>query len=225
MKVVVTGGNGFIGLEICKTAVSQGFDVISISRRGYPDHKEAWMSGVNWVSANIFNTDRWTGYLTGADAVIHTIGILREKPDHNITFERLNGESVIVAASAAYTAQVPVFVMISASDAPPILKRYITAKREAESYLLEQKIRAVIMRPGLVYGEGRKGSEVIAALTRLGSRVPVIGTFPSKFSPVHVSILAKAVINSILNAHIQGIIQIHEIEKLGASLPQKEEIQ
>lgn len=222
MKVLVTGGNGFIGLEICKTGVRRGFEVISVSRRGFPDNNESWMSGVNWVSANIFNTDRWARYLTGVDAVIHTIGILRERPEHNITYERLNGESVIVTASAAFTANIPVFVMISASDAPPLLKRYITAKREAESFLMEQHGRSVIMRPGLVYGPGRKGSEFIASITRLGSRIPLLGTFPSKYVPVHVTTLAKAVINSVMHDEIQGIISIDEIEKLGTSIPLKE---
>jgi len=225
MKLLVTGGNGFIGLEICKTAVLCGFEVISVSRRGYPDYTESWMSEVNWISANIFNLDRWSRYLSGVDAVIHTIGILRERPEHNITFERLNGESVIIAASAAFTARVPVFVMISASDAPPLLKRYISAKRDAESFLLEQNARSVIIRPGLVFGPGRKGSEFIASLTRLGSRIPIIGTLPAKYSPVHVTVLAKAVLNTVLNEKIQGIVDIREIEKLGASIPREEIMQ
>ncbi|HDT12379.1 MAG TPA: NAD-dependent epimerase/dehydratase family protein [Candidatus Marinimicrobia bacterium] len=222
MKLLVTGGNGFIGQEICKTAVRHGFEVISVSRRGYPDNKESWMSQVNWVSANIFNIDRWTGYLSGMDGVIHTIGILRERPEHNITYERLNGDSVIIAASAAITAHVPVFVMISASDAPPLLKRYIRAKRDAESFLLEQKTRSVIMRPGLVYGQGRKGSKLIASLTRLGSQIPLIGTYYTKYSPVHVTVLAKAVINSVMHEEIQGLIDIGQIEKLGMSIPIEE---
>lgn len=32
MKIVVLGGNGFVGSAICKAAVSKGIEVVSVSR-------------------------------------------------------------------------------------------------------------------------------------------------------------------------------------------------
>jgi uncharacterized protein YbjT (DUF2867 family) len=213
MKIIVTGGNGFIGLEICRVAVEEKAEVISVSRSGIPQKNAPWMKHVTWIAANIFDTKRWADALEGADALIHTIGIIREKPERDITFERMNGESTIVAAKAVVAAGVPTFVMMSASDAPPFFKRYIRAKRIAESFLEKQSFRSVIMRPGLVYGSQRKGSTAIALLTRAGSRIPLLGRFIRKYRPVHVSELARAVINCVKDMTIHGIVDLDAIKQ------------
>jgi phosphoglycerate dehydrogenase-like enzyme len=36
-KVMVLGGTGFVGQEICKQALEAGFDVVAVSRRGVPE--------------------------------------------------------------------------------------------------------------------------------------------------------------------------------------------
>jgi uncharacterized protein YbjT (DUF2867 family) len=36
-KVLVLGGTGFVGTEVCKQARQAGYDVVALSRRGVPE--------------------------------------------------------------------------------------------------------------------------------------------------------------------------------------------
>ncbi|MGC9513693.1 MAG: NAD-dependent epimerase/dehydratase family protein [Fidelibacterota bacterium] len=223
MKLIVTGGNGFIGSEICRQAVGRGTRVVSISRRGAPKRREPWMEDVLWFKADIFDTHAWKGVLEKGDQVVHTVGILLEKRKKNLTYDRMNGESVITVAHAAAEAGISTFAMISAADAPPFIKGYIQAKRKAEEYLKNQPFRSMIFRPGFVYGPGRRGTAFIAALTRFGLRIPLAGKMLGAYTPVHVSLLAAAVLESLEKPEIQGILDINAIRRTAQAVSGRED--
>jgi uncharacterized protein YbjT (DUF2867 family) len=85
-KLVICGGNGFLGSRICKAAVARNWDVTSISRSGEPSwpsvssHTTApeWSKSVVWRSANILHPSTYAADLEGATAVVHSMGILLE---------------------------------------------------------------------------------------------------------------------------------------------------
>lgn len=54
-KIVVFGGNGFVGSQVCRAALSLGLEVTSINRSGRPSMKAEWVDRVNWVSGDISN--------------------------------------------------------------------------------------------------------------------------------------------------------------------------
>ncbi|KAL8745001.1 MAG: hypothetical protein Q9190_002815 [Brigantiaea leucoxantha] len=85
-RLVVCGGNGFLGSRICKAATSRGWTVISISRSGEPvwssvtssTSPPSWSSRVHWHKGDILKPTSYKKELKGADAVIHSMGILLE---------------------------------------------------------------------------------------------------------------------------------------------------
>ncbi|KAF6225239.1 hypothetical protein HO133_010436 [Letharia lupina] len=85
-KIVVCGGNGFLGSRICRVAVGRGWDVTSISRSGEPTwsaitsspNAPPWSSTVKWQKADILKPETYKPMLNGADAVVHSMGILLE---------------------------------------------------------------------------------------------------------------------------------------------------
>ena len=106
-KIVVCGGNGFLGTKdgrihttspflcytkpclgsrICKVAVGRGWDVTSISRSGEPvwsaitssPNAPPWSTSVTWQKADILKPETYKPMLNGADAVVHSMGILLE---------------------------------------------------------------------------------------------------------------------------------------------------
>lgn len=59
-QVVVFGGNGFVGQNVCQAALLMGADVVSINRSGPPAGKEqAWKGSVKWVQADIFKPEHY----------------------------------------------------------------------------------------------------------------------------------------------------------------------
>ncbi|EXJ89199.1 hypothetical protein A1O3_02265 [Capronia epimyces CBS 606.96] len=85
-KLVVAGGNGFLGTRICKSAVARGWDVTSISRSGEPRWSSVtsestpppWSTSVTWAQGDILKPATYTSHLKDAEAVVHTMGILLE---------------------------------------------------------------------------------------------------------------------------------------------------
>ena len=53
-EVVVFGGNGFVGSQVCKALVGMGLRVAAINRSGAPREREEWMSGVDYIAADVF---------------------------------------------------------------------------------------------------------------------------------------------------------------------------
>lgn len=76
-KLLVIGGNGYVGREVCKDAVRAGYDVTSLSRRGEnPDPSDALLSQVQWNAGNALDRATVSNYVNQADAVVHAIGLL-----------------------------------------------------------------------------------------------------------------------------------------------------
>ncbi|GFF23598.1 uncharacterized protein C1840.09 [Aspergillus lentulus] len=85
-RVVVAGGNGFLGSRICKSAVNRGWSVTSLSRSGEPrwdtvtssHNRPTWANSVEWAKADILKPDTYKPLLRDADVVVHSMGILIE---------------------------------------------------------------------------------------------------------------------------------------------------
>ncbi|EGN93254.1 hypothetical protein SERLA73DRAFT_145772, partial [Serpula lacrymans var. lacrymans S7.3] len=82
-KILVVGGNGFIGSHICKLALARGMQVTSISSSGRPyqtprGHTPAWASRVEWQKADALRPETYEHILPEVHAVVHTLGTLLE---------------------------------------------------------------------------------------------------------------------------------------------------
>ncbi|PWW77471.1 NAD(P)-binding protein [Tuber magnatum] len=85
-RLVVCGGSGFLGSRICKSAISRGWTVTSVSRTGEPDWSTAfgsptppeWSEKITWARANLLSPPTYREYLRDATAVVHSMGVLLE---------------------------------------------------------------------------------------------------------------------------------------------------
>ncbi|TRM62746.1 hypothetical protein BD626DRAFT_498307 [Schizophyllum amplum] len=87
-RVLVVGGNGFLGSAVCRTALSKGMRVTSVSSSGRPwktpkGHTPAWADKVEWRKADVLADDRAELQAVLASsppfsAVVHTLGTLFE---------------------------------------------------------------------------------------------------------------------------------------------------
>ncbi|KAL3926059.1 MAG: hypothetical protein SGPRY_003486 [Prymnesium sp.] len=89
-RLLVIGGNGFVGREVCRFAVQNGFTVTSLSRRGEcPLPGDKWLSQVQWKAGNALDPQTVSTSVANADAVVHCIGLLFDarlliRDDHTI---------------------------------------------------------------------------------------------------------------------------------------------
>lgn len=84
-RLLVVGGNGFVGSAVCKQALSRGWEVVSISGSGRPfctprGHAPAWTTSdrMQWHRADAFDKSAYRELAASCTAAVHTIGILLE---------------------------------------------------------------------------------------------------------------------------------------------------
>jgi uncharacterized protein YbjT (DUF2867 family) len=229
-KLLVLGGNGFVGTHVCQEALTRHIPVVSISRSGRPaaaahDH-HPWMNGVNWIQGDILHPERWKHALQEVSAVISCVGAFGS----NQKMLKINGEANIAAINAASESGVTRFVYISAVDygLPSfVLGGYFKGKKAAEEALLRKfPYGGIILRPGFIYGSRQVGSvkiplsvigtplEFLLNNAKSVSRLPLVGNF--LLPPVKVTSVARAAVRSAIdNAVPPGILDVWGIKRLG----------
>ena len=89
-KLVVFGGNGFIGSSVCNAALQLGLEVVSVNRSGRPQQaNEPWMDRVQWVKWDLSNQDtagELAGVLQGSDGAVSCIGAFGSNEVSDLSF-------------------------------------------------------------------------------------------------------------------------------------------
>ncbi|PHU08773.1 hypothetical protein BC332_20633 [Capsicum chinense] len=221
-KLLVLGGNGFVGSHICKEALDRGLTVASISRTGRSSIQDSWANSVTWHQGNLLSTDSWKDALKGVTSVISCVGGFGS----NSYMYKINGTANINAIRAASEEGVKRFVYISAADFGPVnylLQCYYEGKRAAETELLTRyPYGGIILRPGFIYGTRRVGSmklplgvvgsplEMILQRAKPLSQIPIVG--PLFTPPVNVTAVAKVAVRAATDPVFPpGVIDVHGI--------------
>eukprot|EP00898_Chlorokybus_atmophyticus_P003661 jgi/Chlat1/4296/Chrsp29S04556 len=227
-KIVVIGGNGFVGSHVCKEAMARGIDVTSINRSGPPKEHAAWVHKVNWVQSDVFDTESWKPELQGAKAVVSCLGAFGS----NDFMERINGDANVSAVETAASAGVPRFVYVSAHNFQipgPLLRGYFEGKRKAEAAILTfYPETGVILRPGMIYGPRNVGPVTIplqligaplevamslGPIKAMHERVPFVGQL--LVPPIDVKAVVKACVRGATDDTVPGgILDVEQIKEV-----------
>jgi Nucleoside-diphosphate-sugar epimerases len=185
MKVLVTGGTGFLGTALVRALKSSGHEVVLTTRKH--ENLEKGIYNLGDISADT----SWAVPLQGCDTVIHTAGrahILSDNvQDALAEFRRVNHDATMKLATDAATSGVQHFIFISSigvngnatsgipfsetSDPRPT-SDYAISKLEAEQSLVKtfagSNMAITIVRPALICGENAPGN--IQRLLKLVSK-------------------------------------------------------
>ncbi|XP_024363118.1 uncharacterized protein At1g32220, chloroplastic [Physcomitrium patens] len=227
-KILVLGGSGFVGTEVCKAAILQGISVVSLSRSGRPSSSAPWADRVTWVAGDVFLTD-WDSLLGGVEAVVSTLGMFGP----NDQMERINAEANILALTAAKKAGVQKFVYISVHDYNlpefALNNGYFAAKRKTEQEVLTVfPTSGIVLRPGIIFGTKKvygidiplhllgepleKLLEATSTLTRPLKNLPASDLLLAP--PTRVEDVAAAVIRALIYDYYNGIFSIEQIKDM-----------
>ncbi|MEY9988675.1 nucleoside-diphosphate-sugar epimerase [Streptomyces sp. V4I8] len=170
MRVLVTGGSGFLGLEICRRLVARGTTVASFSRRPSPALESL---GVRQHQGDLADPAAVSRALAGCDAVIHNAalaGVSGPLPPYwntnvrgtrNVIDQcRAHGVGTLVHTSTASVVFQPGGLR-NADEGCPYPDRHLAAyprtKARAEALVLAADspgLATVSLRPHIIWGPG-----------------------------------------------------------------------
>lgn len=177
MRVLVTGGTGFIGKPSCIALKQQGMQVRATFREGKPLPDDMEAVCINEIGPN----NDWRAALAGVDVIVHLAGRAHaaDAPgaDDISFFRHVNTFGTLNLAQQAASMKVQRFVFVSSigvngantiqkpytpDDLPAPHTPYAQSKYEAELGLQriasESGMEVVIVRPPLVYGPNAPGN-------------------------------------------------------------------
>ena len=213
MRVAVVGATGFVGSYIVDLLLEQGHEVNQMVRPG-SEHKARHFQSSRIVSGNIESAASINGLVSGCDAVIYSVGILRENTRKGITFENTQFNGVERTMKAALANGVSRFLLMSANGVKVPGTRYQETKKRAEEMLLASDLDVTIFRPSVIFGNPRGRMEFATQLFRdmVQKPIPAIDFFSGLrpadreifMSPVNVKDVARAFGSALNNPETIG---------------------
>ena len=216
MRVALFGGTGFVGSYLIDALLQAGMQPVVLVRPGH-ENRVRQHFGCDVVSGDLDDAAAVSTVLHAADAAIYNVGILREFPKRDITFEELHYRAAKRVMQAAQDAGVRRFVLMSANGVKAQGTPYQVSKFKAEQFLATTSLDWTVFRPSVIFGNPRGRNEFATQLARdiVASPLPAPlffdGLFPSQagqfaFSPVHVEDVASAFVRSLTIAETYGEI-------------------
>ncbi len=188
MKLFVTGGTGYVGTAISQELVARGHTIYQLVRRSGTglSHRLAVE-----VSGDLLDPATYESSLRECDAVVHLVGIIRERPSKGVTFSRIHVDGTRCLVEAASKAGIRRFIHISALGARAgAVSAYHRSKWEAEELVRASGLPHVIFRPSVIFGPGDEFVNMLAGLVRLPV-TPVIGDGRYRMQPVSLRNVAQ----------------------------------
>jgi uncharacterized protein YbjT (DUF2867 family) len=186
MKVLVTGGTGFVGPHVVRAIADKGHDLKLLVR----DSTRSRELPGRPVVGEMTNTVSLKSAVEDAEAVVHLVAIRQGREEQ---FKRVMEQGTRDLVSAARDAGVRRFVLMSAlgtSEETKDLVSYYHAKWEMEQAVKGSGLEHVIFRPSFVFGRDGGILPTFRKLAKLTPVTPIIGSGQQKIQPLWVDDVA-----------------------------------
>jgi len=213
MRVAIFGGTGFVGSFLVDALIAAGHEPSLMVRLG-SERKVRQAERCRLVAGNLSSTTAIDATLENCDAVIYSVGILKESPKQGITFEELQYNGVVRVAESAKRRGISRFLLMSANGAKSTGTPYQETKYRAEEHVQASDFDVTIFRPSVIFGEPRGRMEIGTQLyaEMISPPIPAVGFFTGwrphrgavAMSPVHVEDVAQSFLTALRESSTIG---------------------
>jgi NADH dehydrogenase len=188
MQLFLSGGTGFVGAQVRRALLDQGHTIRMLVHKRRGDYE----AGIEVVEGDITRLESFAHHLEGCSAIINLVGIIREFPASNMTFEKLHVQAVENLLEVARRAGIRRFIQMSAlGTREQATSKYHQSKFRGEQLVKQAGIDFTIFRPSVIFGPKDDFVNKLAGIIRLSPLVPVIGDGNYRLQPIAVGDVAR----------------------------------
>lgn len=220
MKVLVTGGSGFLGSHIAEQLLKSGHSVRALVRKSSNTKFLSSLPGIELAHGAVEDKDAVAKAAVGVDAIIHSAGLVKAKTPRDFTATNVDGTRNLLEVALDHRTRIRRFVLVSSlaahgpsSDGAPIahdrepspVTNYGRSKLEAERLVTAAKddLLVTTIRPPTIYGP--RDTEMFAFFEAMAMGVlPIMGKGTQKLSVVFAEDCARATILATEKDHPSG---------------------
>ena len=193
-RVLVLGGSGFVGRQVCEQLARLGWRITVPTRRAVHAAAVQSLPGLTVLEASVHNEADLARLMPGHDAVVNLVAVLH---GDQARFEQVHVDLPAKIARAMKKAGVQRLVQVSALGAdaqgPSMYQR---SKAQGETVLHGAGLQLTVLRPSVIFGAEDKFLNLFADLQAIAPFMPLAGS-KTRFQPVWVGDVARAVVTCL----------------------------
>ena len=192
----IFGASGFIGRHLIRRLTEKDFRIVAATRSPYLHGylKPLGNPGqIDLEKVNLFDEENLRTLVKNSDVVINLVGILFETKKQK--FENVHANFPDLLSRICSDLNIEKFIHISALGINEnASSKYMQSKLIGEKKILNNFNNSIILRPSIVYGDGDNFFNQFASLAEFLPALPLIGGGQTKFQPIYVLDLCKAIV-------------------------------
>ncbi len=200
-NVLVLGGSGFVGRQVCEQLARLGWRITVPTRRAVHAASVQSLPGLTVIEASVHSQADLARLMPGHDAVVNLVAVLH---GDEARFEQVHVDLPAKIAQAMKAAGVHRLVHVSALGAdaqgPSMYQR---SKARGEAVLRSAGLALTVLRPSVIFGAEDKFLNLFADLQAVLPFMPLAGS-GTRFQPVWVGDVARAVVACLQNPDTMG---------------------
>ena len=197
--IAIFGAGGFIGKHLMRELTKLDFRVKVATRNPYLKGylKPLGNPGqIELFKTNIFNIEDIKYVLKNCDYVINLVGILYETKKQK--FNYIHSQFPHILSNLCEEFGIKNLVHISALGVKEKhVSLYMQSKLQGEKNIQNNFKPSIILRPSVVFGPEDKFFNTFASLAQFSPFLPLIGGGKTKFAPIYVGDVAKAIVKAL----------------------------
>jgi uncharacterized protein YbjT (DUF2867 family) len=209
--IAIFGAGGFLGKHLMRQLTKLDYRVKVATRNPYLKGylKPLGNPGqIELFKTNIFDPNDVNQVLDNSDLCINLVGILYENKKQK--FKHIHSEFPNLLSNLCNEKGIKKIVHVSALGVKENHNsKYMQSKLQGEKNITENFKSSVILRPSIIFGPEDKFFNTFASLSQFSPFLPLVGGGNTKFSPIYVGDVAKAIVKSLeLNNSLPKVYEL-----------------